>query len=202
MLDQIILDEPAKARYPVLKNRRFGEECSLALVKFESRDVLKTNEATGELLPVLKPNGKAKQELVLTGVVVSSTMIAGIGDEEGVPAPGDIVRKILRGRSFGEWIEYSRALRPRQVGDIVTFSSTTAVVYDANGKPTQEITDQATLDAVPRGRSVGVYGPLTIRRATDADAAWVQKAIEAHHAATVQEAPVLDDSGPFDDERF
>ncbi len=193
MLDQISLDEPAKARHPVLKNRRFGEECAVALVKTEQRDVLKMDDATNELRPVIKPNGKPRQELVVTGVVVSSTMIAGIGGDEAVPAPGDVVRKILRGRAYGDWIEADKATKPRHVGDIVTFGSDRAVVYDAAGKAAQEITDQAALDAVPRGRSVGVYGPISIRKATDADAAWVQKAIDAYHADTVSAAPALDD---------
>lgn len=200
MLDTITLDEPSRERDPILKNRRLGESATIALVKFEQRDVLK--DQNGELRPVLKSNGKPRQELVVTGVVISTDMVAGIGGEEAVPAPGDRVRKILRGRTFGDWIEATNKLKPRQVGDVITFTSDNAVVYDQAGKPTAEITDQEALDAVPRGRSVGVYGQLSIRRATEAEAAWVAKATEAYHALNAKPAVVLDDNDGDDGDPF
>ena len=45
---------------------------------------------------------------------------------------------------------------------------------------------------MPRGQSVGVYGPLTLRRAAPAEAQWVQMAEAEYLAAT---AVTLPDTG-------
>lgn len=188
----ITLEEAGTTRSPVLRRKRIGEEFVGALVRTTQRDVLKRDDATGTDRPALKANGKPRQELVVELVTISSTMAAGLGDDVATPEPGDIVRSILKGGGFGQWIEANGALRPRQVGDIVTISSEWGQAYDAHGAPTgDKLTTQAQLDAVPRERSLGVYGSVTIRRATPAETEWVAKAEAAYHEA--QPVVVLDD---------
>ena len=108
------------------------------------------------------------------------------------------MRVILRGRSFAEWIQQKNELGgPLQVGDVIEQITNSAQVYDANGKPMgKELTTQAEVAAVPRGRSVGVYGPVTLRRATAAEAALVAQAEQAYHATA--KAIVLDDDADND----
>ena len=145
----ITLEEAGTTRTPVLRRKRIGEEFVGALVRTTQRDVLKRDDATGTDRPVLKANGKPRQELVVT-------------------------------------------LKPRQVGDIVTLTSEWGQVYSAAGDPTgDKLTTQAQLDAVPRERSLGVYGSVAIRRATPAETEWVTAAETAYHAA--QPVVVLDD---------
>ena len=188
----ITLEEAGTTRTPVLRRKRIGEEFVGALVRTTQRDVLKRDEVSGVDRPVLKANGKPRQELVVTLVTISSTMAAGLGEEVAVPEPGDIVRSILKGGGFGQWIEANGLLKPRQVGDIVTLTSEWGQAYDAHGAPTgDKLTTQAQLDAVPRERSLGVYGSVAIRRATPAETEWVTAAETAYHAA--QPVVVLDD---------
>ena len=188
----ITLEEAGTTRTPVLRRKRIGEEFVGALVRTTQRDVLKRDEVSGVDRPVLKANGKPRQELVVTLVTISSTMAAGLGEEVAVPEPGDIVRSILKGGGFGQWIEANGLLKPRQVGDIVTLTSEWGQAYDAHGAPTgDKLTTQAQLDAVPRERSLGVYGSVAIRRATPAETEWVTAAETAYHDA--QPVVVLDD---------
>lgn len=188
----ITLEEAGTTRTPVLRRKRIGEEFIGALVRTTQRDVLRRDDATGTDRPALKANGKPRQELVVTLVTISSTMAAGLGEEVAVPEPGDIVRSILKGGGFGQWIEANGLLKPRQVGDIVTLTSEWGQAYDAHGAPTgDKLTTQAQLDAVPRERSLGVYGSVAIRRATPAETEWVAAAETAYHDA--QPVVVLDD---------
>ena len=188
----ITLEEAGTTRTPVLRRKRIGEEYVGALVRTTQRDVLKRDEVSGVDRPVLKANGKPRQELVVTLVTISSTMAAGLGEEVAVPEPGDIVRSILKGGGFGQWIEANGLLKPRQVGDIVTLTSEWGQAYDAHGAPTgDKLTTQAQLDAVPRERSLGVYGSVAIRRATPAETEWVTAAETAYYDA--QPVVVLDD---------
>ena len=188
----ITLEEAGTTRTPVLRRKRIGEEFVGALVRTTQRDVLKRDDATGTDRPVIKANGKPRQELVVTLVTISSTMAAGLGEEVAVPEPGDIVRSILKGGGFGQWIEANGLLKPRQVGDIVTLTSEWGQACDAHGAPTgDKLTTQAQLDAVPRERSLGVYGSVAIRRATPAETEWVSAAETAYYDA--QPVVVLDD---------
>ena len=182
----ITLEEAGTTRTPVLRRKRIGEEFVGALVRTTQRDVLKRDDATGTDRPVLKANGKPRQELVVTLVTISSTMAAGLGEEVAVPEPGDIVRSILKGGGFGQWIEANGLLKPRQVGDIVTLTSEWGQAYDAHGAPTgDKLTTQAQLDAVPRERSLGVYGSVAIRRAAGPGGG--QRRLPVHQPA--QECP-------------
>ena len=182
----IELDTPTGTRTPVLRRRKLGETFHGALTDVpKQRDVLKRNDTTGADEPVLKPNGKRKQELVVTMVALPGcTMNAGLGDEESIPEPGDIVRVILKGGGYGAWIEADKALRPRQVGDIVTLTTTYGQAYDAQGSASGgHLLTQAEVDAIPRGRTVGLYGDLDIRRATTDEQGWVNAAEDAYKAA-------------------
>ena len=135
--------------------------------------------------------------------------IAGrLGDDESVPEPGTIVRLILKGKAFGDWIEAKRSLPGGSiaVGDMVTQTTTVAQVYDASGNPSgPEISDQAAVDAArQKGRSIGIYGPLTLTEADDASV-WTGRAVEAYKA--MQQRPVAESAGdpyadvpPMDDE--
>ena len=162
-------DRPKLA--PVVKRQAIGDHFVGAIYWFEQRDALKKDEASGEMRPVLKPNGKPRQELVVSCITMAGTTAqAGIGDDVGVPAPGDEVRLILKGASFGDWIEQLKALKGGvNVGDVVSFTVDHAQAYDANGVVKgNKITTQAEADKIPRATAVGFYGPLTVTRATDA----------------------------------
>lgn len=199
----IQLENERKAGLPVVKRTALGQKYFGAIVKVEQRDRQKKDDATGVMVPLLKPNGKAKQELVVTCLTLPGTTApAGLGENEFVPEPEALVRLILKGKAFGDWIESKAALgRPVQVGDVVTQTTELAQVYDANGNPSGgEITDQAALNAVPRGRSVGIYGPITVREPKEGSP-WVDKAEAAYYslqqpiaAETAQDAAGGDES--------
>lgn len=188
-------DHNSGPRIPVMKRQRIGERFIGCVVEPAQRDVMKDGA------PVLKDNGKPRQEMVVRLIALpGTTMTAGIGqDPPAVPAPGDVVRVILRGASFGQWIEAKNTLGQLHVGDVVEQVLDHAQVYSASGAPTgQKLTTQAELDAVPRGQSVGVYGPLTIRRAAPAEVDWVTRAEAEYMAAqtpiTVGQGPAVDAS--------
>jgi hypothetical protein len=193
----ITLDEPQGPRIPVMKRQRIGDSVTGAVVRTVQRDVLKDGQ------PALKDNGKPRQELVVTIVTLpGTTMPAGIGQDipAAVPTAGDVTRMILRGASFGQWIEAKNAMGPLQVGDIVTQTLDHAQVYNAQGAPQGgKLTTQADVDAIPRGQSVGVYGPLTLRRATAAEAQWVQMAEAEYLAQTATPLePATAPAGPIE----
>lgn len=181
--------QPVRDRIPVAKRTRIGERFLGAIVKVDQRDILKDGQ------PQLKPNGKARQELVITTIALpGTTSPAGIGDEVGVPEPGALVRLILRGKAFGDWIEARKTHRggALHVGDFVCQDVTYAQQYDAQGQPKGgQITDQATADAVPRGVTIGFYGLVTLFEPNDPG--WVAKAEQAHADLT---AVVLDEAPP------
>lgn len=191
----ITLDEPTGPRIPVMKRQRIGEHVTAAVVRTQQRDVLKDGQ------PQMKDNGKPRQELVVTLIVMpGTTMTAGIGQDTppATPAPGTVARMILRGASFGQWIEAKNTLGQLQVGDIVTQTLDHAQVYNAQGTATgAKITTQPELDAVPRGQSVGVYGAITLRRATPDEHSWVQLAEQQYMADTAiaAEAPAAAPAG-------
>lgn len=192
-------DQP-RVSTPVVKRQRIGERFIGAIVRVEQRDRMK-KDADGTWQPMLKPNGKARQELVVHCLSMpKTTTVAGIGDDVGVPEPGTLVRLILTGKAFGEWIEARKSHRGGHlnVGDVVVQDVTVAQAYDANGQPKGgEITDQATADKIPRGTSVGFYGPLTLHEPKEQE--WIDKAEAAYRNATAVAAapPVDDDESPF-----
>lgn len=188
---RITLEEPRAAGYPVVKRTALGQTFNGAILKAESRDRLKRAD-NGTMVPIVKDNGKHAQELVATCLTLPGTTApVGLGEEESVPAPGDIVRLILKGKSFGDWIESKKSLQDGTVavGDIVTMTTTVAQVYDQQGNPSgPEITDQDSINAArQRGRSVGIYGPLALRMPKP-DSEWYGKAVEAYQKLSRQTA--------------
>lgn len=161
------------ARFPVVRRAAIGERFIGAYISHKSRDVLKDGN------PVLKANGKHQQELVIHALVMPGTT-ATVGNAENFAAPavGDVVRLIVKGRSFAQWIECMDKLKGVQrAGDVVEMTIDQAQQYDANGAPKgQPITDQAAALAVPRGVSLGFYGPLVLRACTPAEMEWITKA--------------------------
>jgi len=169
---------------PVVKRTALGQKFHGAVIKVEQRDRMKMDDATKMRVPMLRPDGKARQELVITCMTLPGTTApVGLGDDEHVPEPEELVRLILKGKSFGDWIESKSVLgRPVNVGDIVTQVTDSAQVYDSNGNPSgAELTDQAAVNAVPRGRSVGIYGPVNLR-APKNGSEWLTKAEAAYHS--------------------
>jgi hypothetical protein len=180
---RIIADESRPAGYPVVKRTALGQQFNGAILKSESRDRLKRGD-DGSMKPIIKPNGKHAQEMVVTCMTLPGTTApAGLGEDESVPQPGDIVRLILKGKSFGDWIDAKKTLPDGSVavGDVVTQTTTSAQVYDAQGNASgPETTDQSVVDqARIKGRSVGIYGPLTLR-VPSGDSEWTNKAISAY----------------------
>ena len=97
----ITLNEPTVGeRIPVLKRRALGQSFTGALILTDQRDSQKKNDLTGAMEPVLKPNGKARQELIVRLVTITSTMPAGIGDDEDVRQRAVILGD---GDGFGNW---------------------------------------------------------------------------------------------------
>lgn len=177
----ITLDEPRAPGAPVIKRQRIGEHFVGALVTTQQRDVLKDGK------PALKDDGKPRQELVLTLVAMpGTTCTAAIGDKAAVPNPGELVRLILRGGGFGDWIEARKSHGELQVGDVVEQTIEYAQAYITTGSQTSptgpKLTTQDQANAVPRSQSLGFYGPLSLRRATPDEGAWVTAAEQAYHA--------------------
>lgn len=204
-MTRIVLEEPHTAGYPVVKRTAIGQTFNGAIIKAEPRDRLKRGN-DGSMQPIIKANGKHAQELVITCLTLPGTTApAGLGEDEGIPEPGSIVRLILKGKAFGDWIEAKKSLPGGTVavGDVVSQTTTVAQVYDAQGNTSGgEISDQSAVDAArAKGRSVGIYGPLTLR-VPKGGSEWSDKAVAAYKslqsqasipAETVQE----DDDPPF-----
>lgn len=194
----IQLEEERKPGLPVVKRTALGQKFNGAVLRVDQRDRLKKDDATGQMVPVLKPSGSARQELVVTCMTLPGTTApAGLGDNEFVPEPEDLVRLILKGKAFGDWIEAKNNLgRGIQVGDIVTQITDRAQVYDAQGNASgPELTDQNAVNAVPRGRSVGIYGPVTLRPPKEGSD-WVAKAETAYHS--LRQPILVDGAGEND----
>lgn len=169
--------------HPVVKRTAIGQDFIGAVVNVERRDRTRRGD-DGVIRPVLKPDGKARQELVITCLAMPGTTApAGIGDEQGIPEPGDHVRLILKGKSYADWIQAENELgRQLQVGDVVKQRTDSAQVYDANGEPKGGLlTTQAEVDAVPRQATVGIYGKLKLE---PGEGEWIDKAEAAYRAAT------------------
>lgn len=185
----IDLNEPKRASYPVIRHSRIGELAQLAIIRLEQRDRMTTNQLTNQLERI--PNGsrpdgslKFKQELVIHCLTLPGTdMTVKQGDDFVVPAAGSRVRVILKGKGFGDWIEARKSHRNGNlsVGDLLILSTQWAQKYDQAGAPKgPKVTDQAEVNAIPRGVTVGLYGPIEL--APGADPAWISKAEEAYVA--------------------
>ncbi len=179
----IQLGETFTPGHPVVKRTAIGQNFIGAAVNIERRNRTKRGD-DGVSVPLLKADGKPRQELIVTCLAMPGTDApAGIGDDQGIPESGDIVRLILKGKAFADWIQAEKALgRQLQVGDCVKQRTTSAQVYDANGDPKgSPLTTQAEVDAVPRSQTVGIYADLKLEPGTEE---WIAKAEAAYRAAT------------------
>jgi hypothetical protein len=179
----IPLGEQYTPGHPVVKRTAIGQSFNGAVVNIERRDRTRRGD-DGVVKPVLKADGKPRQELVITCLTMPGTDApAGIGDEQGIPETEDVVRLILKGKAFADWIQAERDLgRQLQVGDQVQTKTDSAQVYDANGDPKGDLlTTQEQVDAVPRSQTVGIYGKL---RLIAGEGEWIDKAEAAYRAAT------------------
>lgn len=192
----IPLGEQFTPGHPVVKRTAIGQRFVGAVVNVERRNRTKRGDG-GVSVPMVRSDGKPRQELIVTCLAMPGTDApAGIGDEQGIPESGDTVRLILKGKSFADWIQAEKALgRQLQVGDCVKQKTNSAQVYDADGNPKgQPLTTQAEVEAVPRSQTVGIYAELKLEPGTGE---WIDKAEAAYRAATAvpltAAAPVEDD---------
>jgi hypothetical protein len=185
----IELQEPQRTSYPVLRHQRIGELAPLAVIKTEQRDRLRKDPASNALVKI--PNGTARdggpkfrQELVVHCIAMPGiTMQVKAGDDFVTPAEGDRVRVILKGKGFGEWIEAKKAHRGGKmlVGDVLLLSTQWAQRYDQDGNTKGEkLTTQADVDRIPRGTTVGMYGPIELSEGTELR--WIEAAEAAYMA--------------------
>jgi hypothetical protein len=198
------LDEPRPAGAPVVKRTAIGERTRVALVSYKQRD---RKDEHGNLMLKEGSTTKAKQELVVTAIAMPGhTAPAAIGGKSEVPSPGDTVRLILNGGAFADWITAKDALPATalakaaqfETGDVIEMVTDRAQAYNGrNSKVGPELTTQAQVDAEPRGHTVGIYGTLTIRRSTPADAQWAKIADDAYHASTSTPIAADDEDAPF-----
>ena len=207
-----VSESTSYVRYPVIKHQAIGEFCRLAVIRWEQRDQLKKDLVTDQLVRI--PSGKVdrngnpkfKQELVVHAVAVQGNMKAAIGDESGIPARGDRVRAILKGKAFGDWIEQRKIHRSGkfEVGDFLDLKTTIAQQYDHFGAAKDaEIRDQAVAAAVPRTTTLGFYGTLSLSPGTDPQAIAAAEAAyyadeEAKRQRNAVQLPPMD--GGFNDE--
>lgn len=184
----VAADQPMATRYPVVRRGAIGEHFIGAYITHEKRVTLKDGE------PFLRANGKPRNELVVHALVMpGTTATVGNSEDHTTPAVGDIVRLIIKGRAYSQWIECMNGLKGVQrAGDIIEQTVDSAQKYDDKGAPHGgQITTQAEADKVPRGVTLGFYGPLTLRACTPAEMEWVTKADEAF--ATIGEGRTVDD---------
>lgn len=191
----VVQDTPgAGTRYPVVKRTEIGQHFIGAYVTHEQRGRLKDDQ------PRLNAKGKQSQELVVHVVTMpGTTSPAGLGDDVVVPEAGDIVRLIINGLTFSQWIEQQKALKGVQrAGDVIEFTTTSAQAYNSDGSPKgPKITDQAQVVALRmKGTTVGVYGDLVVRACTTSELPWVHKADEA--LATLKAGPTVNDNDDFE----
>jgi hypothetical protein len=191
---------------PVLRHQVIGELACISLIRFEQRDRLRKNPATNQMERIqngIKQDGspKYRQELVVHGVAMDgTTMACKIGDDMHTPVAGERVRLILKGKSYGNWIEAVKAHRTAHgklaVGDLVYLTTTHAQAYDQDGNPKgPEIRDQSQAAAIPRGVTVGFYGTLELAPAASPE--WQEHCEQLYHqdeaAKARQQAQPLDD---------
>lgn len=194
----IPLGEDRAAGSPVLKRRQIGESFVGGLIDHQQRDLLKEGQ------PVRKDNGKFRQELVVTLLTYQSNMATSLGDIVEVPQRGQVVRVILKGGAFGQWIEGVNAMkkalnRQLQVGDLIQMTTTHATRYESTGQNRElgDITTAEELDQYyatsmayrDRRESLGFRGGLDIQACPDSMAQFVVECEAAYVAANAMPLP-------------
>lgn len=196
----ITLEEPRSTgtAYPVLNHRSIStDEFIGGILKFEQRQ-----QTDADKKPKFKDNGKPAYEMVVWLLTLRSTMEAGIGGNDAVPQRGEIVRAILKGKTFGTWIDEKNNLgRGVQVGDLFRMTTDIGISYRGKTAVSEFKADEAiaefkqSRDWVDRKVTLGMYGPVQIKAPADSDAAFVVECEQAYHEL-VKEGIKLDDD-PF-----
>ncbi len=193
----IAQDQVGTARYPVVRRAAIGEKFIGAYITHKSRPILKDGKEV-----INQSTGKPRHEMIVHALVMpGNTATVGNAEDFHTPEPGDVVRLILKGKSFGQWIDGLNAMKGvERAGDIIEQTIDRAQTYDSNGAPKgAEILTQEEANKVPRGVTLGFYGAITLRAATAAEMEWVTKADAAHAVVgagrTVDAG--TDDESPF-----
>lgn len=197
----ITLEEPRATgnAIPVINHRSISrDEFVGGILKFQQRQ-----QTDAEKKPKFKDNGKPAYELVVWLLTRSSTMEAGIGGEDRVPERGEVVRAILKGKTFGRWIDEKDKLgRGIQVGDLFRLTTDIGISYRGKTalnefKTDDEIAEfKQTREWVDRKVTLGMYGPVQIKPAGDADAAFVVECEQAYHQLAKEVIRLDDDPFP------
>lgn len=181
---------------PVLSRTAIGQRFHGVMCDFPLNRPRHKQDGT----PVLKDNGQPSNELVVTLLTVSSTMPVGKVGEHRTPEPGEPVRLILKGKAYGDWIDGQKELgHAMRVGDMVIADTTYGQAYDEKTPVGPKLTTQAECDAVPRGRTLGYYGTITLREAAPGEATWDAKACQFYNdrQRPVQEEADATPARPF-----
>lgn len=171
-------ETPGAATFPVVRRAAIGERFVGAYIMHKQRPILKDGKEV-----INKTTGKPRHEMIVHALVMpGNTITVGNSENFTTPEAGDVVRLILKGKAFGQWIDGLKAMQGVQrAGDIIEMTVDQAQAYDADGNVKGPvISTQAEADKVPRGVTLGFYGPLTLRACTPAEMDWVTKADEAY----------------------
>jgi hypothetical protein len=189
MSDDIILEDgEAGTYYPVLKRTNIGEKFIGGLIKTENRDLMKKNPVTGVLESVINKRGKVSQQRVVWALVKDSTMPAGTGDNERVPASGEIVRLLFDRGGYHQWITAQDAYGgPLKVGLLIAMNTTHIVRFppgDGPQEPCGEIRTPEELaayliDPTKRNENIGRRGDLAMKECDDL--AFIEQCKAAYH---------------------
>lgn len=168
---------------PVIKRRVIGEAFVGAIVNMANRPSLDTR---GE--PKLNAKGNPATETVVTCLVMpNTTMVAGIGGVDAVPAAGDTVRAIFTSGGLAQWIEAQRAINGNvNVGDVLIMTTTHAVIYDQSARAKGELRTGEEVAAydLSRMESLAFRGDVRVRAAKPDEAEWVERAEAAYRTDT------------------
>lgn len=192
-------DNSTGTRYPVLSQRRIGEEFVGGVIKFERRE---RHTKDGETI-YNKKTGKPRYELVVHLLTLRGDMQAGLAGEYTTPERGEVVRAILKGGAFGNWIEAQNALpRGLQVGDMVYMNTDKAVRY-VETDPKAALTTQAEVDEykktpawTERKETLSWQGEVKIREPKPDEVGFVAECEAKYHELGRQNIPLNDDPFP------
>jgi len=199
------LEEQHTGGTHALRRRNMGEVFVGGLVHFEWRneqdDQGKPKPKYGaDGQPVMK-NGEQqfKKEIVIHLMTKESTMVAGLGDEEGVPEAGRMIRFIASGGGAAQWIEAVNTYKKQgggvlETGLLVAINSTYGEQYrTVPGQRPQmvgRIDTQEELDEYRQKRAsnpgfndtMGLRGDLGVKGAEAEDEKALAEACTAFHA--------------------
>lgn len=197
---------------PTVTRSRIGETLTACLV--DERNIPSTfvNQITRQREPRLDPTTKKqKNDLIITAVVVQGDMrVARKGEELRAPEPGEVVEFYFSQGAYAAYIQAKNDLlratgrKTALSGDVIYFTTDSAVLYTQQGDKVGTFTTQAEVDAhrlAGRQGTIGFRGQISLTAPTPEYASWVQAADEAFDRRLIERSqrPVGDQNGPFDD---